>query len=53
MSKPTCLVSEKFEVQIPNLTWRCKRFATASTSTQVAVLPLDYVTEKIFRQPVA
>jgi len=23
----------------PNLTQRCKRFATASTSTQIAVLP--------------
>jgi len=26
----------------PNLTQRCKRFATASTSTQVAVLPWRY-----------
>jgi len=29
----------------PNLTQRCKRFATASTSTQVAVLPWRYDAE--------
>jgi len=29
----------------PNLTQRCKRFVTASTSTQVAVLPWCYDAE--------
>jgi len=38
----------RFGVQIPdrpNLTQRYKRFATASTSTQVAVLPWRYNAE--------
>jgi len=42
------LVCGKSGVQIPdrlNLTQRCKRFATVSTSTQVAVLPWRYDTE--------
>jgi len=30
----------------PNLTQRCKRLATASTSTQVAVLPWRYMTRR-------
>jgi len=29
----------------PNITQRCKRFSTASTSTQVAVLPWRYDAE--------
>jgi len=31
----------------PNLTQRCKRFAIASTSTQVAVLPWRYDAEMV------
>jgi len=43
----TCLVWQRSGVQIsdqPNPTRHCKRFATASTSTQVAVLPWRYDT---------
>jgi len=42
------LMCERFGVQIPdqpNLTQHCKRFATASTSTNVAVLPWRYDAE--------
>jgi len=42
------LACEKFEVQIsgqPNLTQRCKWFATAATYTQVAVLLWRYDAE--------
>jgi len=35
-------VESSFFKDRPNLTQRCKRFATASTSTQVAVLPWRY-----------
>jgi len=43
-----CLVCERSGVQIPdrpNFTQRCKRFATASTSIQVVVLPWRYGAE--------
>jgi len=42
------LVCRKSSIRIPgrpNLTQRCKRYVTASTSTQVAVLPWCYVME--------
>jgi len=43
-----CLVCGSSGIQIPgwpNLTQRCKRFTTASTSTQVAVLRWRYDAE--------
>jgi len=36
------VVKSSFPKGQPNLKQRCKRFATASTSTQVAVLPWRY-----------
>jgi len=39
-------VESSFPKGRPNLAQRCKRFATASTSTQVAVLPFRYVTQR-------
>jgi len=38
-------VESSFPKGRPNLTQRCKRFATTSTSTQVAVLPWRYDAE--------
>jgi len=45
-ARALCAGSREFESQRPvNLTQRCKRFATASTTTQVAVLPCRYIAE--------
>jgi len=47
ISRASCAGGWKFEFQSPakSPTHHCKRFATTSTSTQVAVLPWRYYAE--------